>query len=340
MKELFWILLFHFGLGAVVQPSPRSSPRVLADAPASASASGMLERIEHLSFGYERVSGAANVGMRSRPPVRNSLNSSVPVATQVRPRGCEFLLHDSGTGSDPLMTSKFTFDTLEQLPCVTLGSLIFLRFACIYGHEWTAVRGSYSTANCPQCVPSGRSRFVQKNARRRPLDSEKSLAIRLAQHAEAKGGKLLLPSSTTTSSSLPLRWKSKVEFQCSKGHKFSVVASNAIKQKNWCAACLHGPDLMHRTAEYFGGRFVGMVEDEPMTSNNLHEDFSQERRPRRRPRSLSLARWRCADGHEFQQTINNIRRSVGGSRGCSWCPSCSKLGKKFVWRGDARTKTE
>lgn len=320
--------MFHFGIGAVVQPSsPRSSPRVLA-ADALASASGMLERIEHLSFGYERVSGAANVGMRSRPA--RGLNSSLSVTTQVRPRGCEFLLHDSGTGTDPLMTSKFAFDTLEKLPCVTLGSLIFLKFSCVYGHEWTAVRGSYSTANCPQCVTSSRSRTrLQKNGRKRPLDSENSLANRLAQHAQAKGGKLLPPSLPR-----PLRWKSKVEFQCSNGHIFSVVASNAIKQKSWCATCLHGPDLMHRTAECFGGKFVGMVEDEQ--GNMLHEDNSQEKRLNRRPRSLSLAHWQCADGHEFQQTINNIRRSIGGRRSCSWCPTCTKvLRKKFVWCGDS-----
>lgn len=60
---------------------------------------------------------------------------------------------------------------------------------------------------------------------------------------------------------------------------------------------------------------------------------NDKEKKKRRPLgfSQSPARWQCAKGHVFVQSSNNIRRKQGSARKCSWCPSCSKAGVKFVW---------
>lgn len=35
-------------------------------------------------------------------------------------------------------------------------------------------------------------------------------------------------------------------------------------------------------------------------------------------------RWRCAEGHEFYRTPNEIRRPANGARKPAWCPVCAK----------------
>ena len=60
----------------------------------------------------------------------------------------------------------------------------------------------------------------------------------------------------------------------------------------------------------------------------------------RRPLSFSQspAYWKCSRGHIFVQSSNNIRRKQGSARKCSWCPACSKEGRKFAWFPTSREK--
>jgi len=44
--------------------------------------------------------------------------------------------------------------------------------------------------------------------------------------------------------------------------------------------------------------------------------------------------WRCAEGHEFIEYVNNIRRSPQSKRKCSWCKKCKKEGYIFIWDND------
>ena len=44
-------------------------------------------------------------------------------------------------------------------------------------------------------------------------------------------------------------------------------------------------------------------------------------------------KWQCELGHIFIQRPNNIRRNTHthSTRSCTWCPTCTKNGMKFVW---------
>ncbi len=55
--------------------------------------------------------------------------------------------------------------------------------------------------------------------------------------------------------------------------------------------------------------------------------------------SQSPAYWRCANGHTFIQSSNNIRRRRGSARKCSWCPECTKSGLRFEWEETTAEKS-
>ena len=55
--------------------------------------------------------------------------------------------------------------------------------------------------------------------------------------------------------------------------------------------------------------------------------------------SQSPAYWRCAAGHVFVQSSNNVRRRRGTARKCSWCPECTKRGSKFEWRETSKERS-
>jgi hypothetical protein len=105
--------------------------------------------------------------------------------------------------------------------------------------------------------------------------------------------------------------------KCNKGHTFKSKLNNLIIGKNWCSKCREVD--YDQTAALFGGQYIGLV------NNDSNSNLPKRRRP---------AMWRCAEGHEFIEYVNNIRRSPQSKRKCSWCKICKKEGYIFIWDND------
>lgn len=113
--------------------------------------------------------------------------------------------------------------------------------------------------------------------------------------AEANGGKCL--SDVYNNS------KSKMDFICEKGHKFSKTAYN-IKNGQWCRTCSYEKrgDLyrfdnseMHKIAEENGWVCLSI-------------EYKNAR---------TKLQWQCAEGHIFNRTLDHVKRGNG-------CPICRK----------------
>lgn len=332
-----------------------------------------MDQLDRLSFGYEKKSGSQNslpsLSLRRTKEQGNFNSSSAALCypNQVRPRGCEFLLYDKSKETAALTNSRFSAESLGKLPCVTGGSCPFVRFSCSNGHEWNALPGSPVCFQCPRC-PKDKAYlrqifgFPSKKTKNKAAASTNDVMKKLTAHADAKGGRCLIDTSAPLS--LSLKWKDSVRFQCADGHRWSTTVSNVIAKRSWCRICEEKkrapPDFMDSTAHHFSGRFleyvsssVSGVDDETdaaidasaaaianstntqsstlKTALNLPEPAAPKLRTQ--PRSLRLALWECAKGHQFEQSANNIRRAAGGRRKCSWCPQCAADGIRFEWKG-------
>ena len=113
--------------------------------------------------------------------------------------------------------------------------------------------------------------------------------------AEARGGECL--SRTYVNGSIRLLWR------CVNGHQWKAVPES-VKQGTWCPYCagtMTGTiEEMRRLAEERGGKCLS-----PAYS-----------------RARSRLLWRCAKGHTWRATPNNVKKG-------SWCPQCSSgLGER------------
>jgi thiol-disulfide isomerase/thioredoxin len=163
-------------------------------------------------------------------------------------------------------------------------------------------------------------------------------------------------------------WSSKATFRCSKGHTWTCRAGNALSNKTWCPHCNKvnkriSTDELSETASVFNGKFLGFIEpdmsadstsdthrtglqpidiDTTKGTNDVRTGKKADRKSgsgrmkkEEVPMTRRLARWECEEGHQFLQRAGNIRRPPGGKRTCSWCPSCRREGRRFVWDPDA-----
>ncbi len=114
--------------------------------------------------------------------------------------------------------------------------------------------------------------------------------------AESNSGKCL--SERYLGYTTPHRWS------CAKGHEWSETPGNMIRRKEWCRRCAGTEPMdikeMVRLAADRGGKCLST---EYVNTN-------------------SPLRWSCAEGHEWSETPNNMRR-----RG-PWCLKCYD-GPKF-----------
>lgn len=335
-------------------------------AAAAAASSSLMDQLDRLSFGFEKnhTSASASAPTQGLKSKSKSLGALCYPAL-VRPRGCEFLLHDNMPKSgSPL--------DLAKLPCVTDGSCPFVRFRCASGHEWNAVPGSPVCMHCPYCPPLGKRQGRVKGLKSAPRNDRHTAAqqlhAKMHAHATSKGGKCLtqLTPESTADAAAYLRYKSSVRFECSRGHQWNATATNILAKKTWCRACdMAKKQDMDYTASKFKGKFLGYVEPEgdelQMTETTRYSEgggggegeqplsttstatsavdvaetlTASFYRSRSRQPSQLVAKWQCERGHVFYQSPNNIRRRPGGARRCSWCPMCTKEGLVFEWTTD------
>lgn len=158
------------------------------------------------------------------------------------------------------------------------------RWRCAEGHEWDArfqnVReGSW----CPKCAQAGAVRLN--------LDALKAVA-------EARGGRCHAAEEITD------RW-AHVEFSCAKGHRFQTSPFVVYYKDSWCPTCALAE--MDKPSRLDKGALREAAEINGGTC--LSDEYVN---------IVSVYRWRCAKGHEFECSLQNIRFNG------TWCPSCSE----------------
>ncbi len=120
---------------------------------------------------------------------------------------------------------------------------------------------------------------------------------KLSATARERGGELL--------STVYVNAREKLLWRCAQGHVWAATADNVRNRGSWCPYCRRrlGLEQMQRLAATRGGVCL---------STEYHG-------------AMKKLRWRCACGHEFEQTPNNAFRKPGGRRKSSWCPHCREI---------------
>lgn len=153
-----------------------------------------------------------------------------------------------------------------------------LLWQCKEGHTWSANANNVKNGTwCPHCASNIR------------LTLAEMLLI-----AEKKGGKCL--SDQYLNSKTPLKW------QCKNNHVWLALPTN-IKSGSWCDVCArianannlrYTIDDLQQIAKAHGG--------ECLSETYLNAQVSM--------------RWKCSQGHIWQNCANNVRRG-------QWCDICS-----------------
>lgn len=155
-----------------------------------------------------------------------------------------------------------------------------LRWRCHLGHEFSASENAVQQGGwCPRCLgtPSSDLQRMQAIARRR-------------------GGECLSKRYSPYS---------KLRMRCRAGHEWAALPSN-LTAGQWCAACSY--------AERAGRKWekLTLADMEETASARGGECLSDEY-----VNAATKLRWRCASGHEWEQTPGAVRYG-------SWCPKCAK----------------
>jgi hypothetical protein len=119
------------------------------------------------------------------------------------------------------------------------------------------------------------------------------LTIADAQRAAAaQGGQCL--STDYRNSRTKLRWR------CAKGHEWEAALADIANNGNWCAVCSRKAKLTIEEMRSIATERGGECLSERYVNLNTKLD------------------WRCALGHEWRATPNNVKH------GRSWCPECAR----------------
>ena len=155
-----------------------------------------------------------------------------------------------------------------------------LLWECEFEHKWEATPKEIKRGRwCPSC------------AGRMKLSIEEMHDI-----AKERGGKCLSKEYVNANS--------KIEWECSEGHKWSARPGD-IKTGKWCPVCAgtqkHDETEMHRVAENRGGKCLTTV-----YVNNR-----------------TKVQWQCSEGHLWNATLRDVKSG-------RWCPECgSGLGERI-----------
>jgi hypothetical protein len=121
---------------------------------------------------------------------------------------------------------------------------------------------------------------------------------RLRDYATAKGGKCL--TDYFPGMAVPVKW------QCAHGHEWLSSFHEISRRDGWCPECAVNHPLslaeMQQLAHERGGECL----------STQYENSSRK------------LRWRCASGHEWEATGNDVRNSG------SWCPHCAGVARGSI----------
>jgi hypothetical protein len=157
-----------------------------------------------------------------------------------------------------------------------------LKFRCAQGHEWETFPPIVKDGSwCRKCAHS--------------LSNEEGLK---------RAQKAALDNNGICTSSKYIDAKSKMNFECSEGHKFSALYYNVVLSGKWCEKCANAKkglkkrcniEDVQKLAHKFGGKclsteYVG-----------AHDKL----------------KWECFNKHTFEMSTTNVKSG-------SWCKKCSQ----------------
>lgn len=161
-----------------------------------------------------------------------------------------------------------------------------LLWKCREGHIWNALLSNVKYANrwCPKCG--------QLNvAKKLKIDG-----LKIAhQIAREKNGKCL--------STEYINNKTKMSWECKKGHQWYESLSNIKSYNIWCRRCLNDNKKMDRLEE--AKQIAKKKNGKCLSKTCIRSD-------------LSLL-WQCKFGHEWKASLHNVRSHD------TWCPECGKV---------------
>jgi hypothetical protein len=192
-----------------------------------------------------------------------------------------------------------------------------IRFTCRRGHVVSVAANSELAARgeCPVCQYAARCGRASSLNEYRPSGSrryERYTLEMLQMVAMERGGELV--SSEYVNARRKLLWRCG---QCK--HEWFATTDNILRLGSWCPVCARRQSRsrvtltdMQAIADMHGGVCLSTTYRGAMVP----------------------LQFRCADGHEFWATPNNVRRGVrgrGSQRKPSWCPMCARerLRKQF-----------
>ena len=158
-----------------------------------------------------------------------------------------------------------------------------MQWECGKGHTWWARAGGVKMGQwCPKC------------GSKKSADTRRSNIEEMQKVAEARGGKCL--------SSVYVNNLTKLEWICSKGHRWFATPINVKNSHHWCPYCSNRSPYrirltlvdMQKTAEERGGRCLSTK----YVNNRIK------------------LRWQCDKGHVWETKPANVRSGT-------WCPFCA-----------------
>jgi len=114
--------------------------------------------------------------------------------------------------------------------------------------------------------------------------------------AKARGGACL--SKTYVNCGTKLRWR------CAEGHEWEAVPSSIKYNNHWCPEC---------SRKLKGARRLTIEQMQALAQEKNGVCLSKTY-----VNAHTKLRWRCAEGHEWEATPNNVKNKG------SWCPECFK----------------
>lgn len=171
---------------------------------------------------------------------------------------------------------------------VYVNSLTRMLWQCAKGHRWYATFGSMKHRNswCPDC-----SHKTAGQRRRRDISELKA-------YAESKGGKLL--------SDKYINQKTKMLWQCAKGHQWEAASGGMLQRGYWCPKCAGKQKRTISEAQELAKSREGIClsVEIPSVKTNLT--------------------WQCDKNHTFHMAFASIEKQN------QWCPECSKNKRRDI----------
>jgi len=158
-------------------------------------------------------------------------------------------------------------------------------FRCKEGHEWeTSYKGVlYGDTWCPECWAALKKAGLNKEGKFVPRSLPRKIELEYCQEfAEERGGRCI--SVEYDGARGPLEW------QCDKGHEWEASLHTMEQRVSFCLECVE----LERRAEWL------------RKAHAIAHEFGGECLSDEWVSAQSRLRWRCANGHEFEQCWNQI----------------------------------